>query len=532
MPKNKVAGRICKICSISFTGGPQSKLCDHCRNRKKSCKTCGTDFWFYSESDYCRRKCSPDFVYNLARPEVRAAAAESNLKKYGHENPFGSKIIQKQISKTNLQRYGAENPFASEKIKSAMRIDCLDKHGVDWHSKRPEVVTRATETNLLRYGVKRPLQNKEILLKLQNTCLEKYGKSHSFNIEKTKKFYLARYGVVNNSCLSDWWEKCKATNLERYGAECWMATDEGKQNLRKVLLDRYGVTNTFLLPHAKPSPKTQSKTNVRFSTKYNITEMEFKIGQKSYDFRLGQTLLELNPTVTHNSHFSIFDKNSNGLEKNYHLDKTKLATNNGFKCIHIWDWDNQDKIIHLVNKQNYVYGRNCSTKLLSKEESNSFLENEHLQGACRGNLINIGLYHENNLISVMTFGKPRYNSNYEYELLRYASSVNVIGGAKKLWAFFLKEFSPKSVISYCDLSKFSGKTYLDLGFLLLRTSPPSKHWYNIKTKTHITDNLLRQRGYDQLHRTNFGKRTSNEKLMLENGYLPIYDCGQATYIYR
>ena len=42
---------------------------------------------------------------------------------------------------------------------------------------------------------------------------------------------------------------------------------------------------------------------------------------------------------------------------------------------------------------------------------------------------------------------------------------------------------------------------------------PSKHWYHLNSKRHITDNLLRQRGYDQLFNTNYGKGTNNEELM-------------------
>lgn len=62
------------------------------------------------------------------------------------------------------------------------------------------------------------------------------------------------------------------------------------------------------------------------------------------------------------------------------------------------------------------------------------------------------------------------------------------------------------------------------------------HWYNPKTHRHITDNLLRQRGYSQLHNDNnyenYNKGEDNEKLMLENGYLPVYDCGQSTFVWK
>ena len=46
---------------------------------------------------------------------------------------------------------------------------------------------------------------------------------------------------------------------------------------------------------------------------------------------------------------------------------------------------------------------------------------------------------------------------------------------------------------------------------------------------HITDNLLRQRGFDQLFGTSYGKGTSNRELMLEHGFVEIYDAGQSVY---
>ena len=143
----------------------------------------------------------------------------------------------------------------------------------------------------------------------------------------------------------------------------------------------------------------------------------------------------------------------------------------------------------------------------------------------------LGLYYNNELVELMTFGKPRYNKNYEWELLRLCShkDYKIIGGAEKLFIYFIRNYSPKSIISYCDYSKFSGDVYNRLGFKKMKNSTPSKHWYN--GKQHITDNLLRHRGYDQLFNTHYGKGTSNEQLMLENGFVEIYDCGQMTFIW-
>ena len=66
----------------------------------------------------------------------------------------------------------------------------------------------------------------------------------------------------------------------------------------------------------------------------------------------------------------------------------------------------------------------------------------------------------------MTFGKPRYNKNYEWELVRFCSHFQVVGGAEKLFTYFRNRYKPKSIISYCDKSKFIGKVYTNLGFYI------------------------------------------------------------------
>jgi hypothetical protein len=198
----------------------------------------------------------------------------------------------------------------------------------------------------------------------------------------------------------------------------------------------------------------------------------------------------------------------------------------------VFDWDDANKIIGLLKPKQRIYARNCTVKEISASEAASFLNNYHLQGYAKDK-IRLGLFYNETLVSLMTFDKPRYNKAYEYELIRYCiSSFEIVGGAEKLFHHFIKNFTPKSVISYCDLSKFTGDIYNKLKFSLIRKSGPSRHWYNMKTKQHITDNLLRQRGFDQIFKTDFGKNSSNEELMLSHNFVEVYDCGQATYVIK
>lgn len=188
----------------------------------------------------------------------------------------------------------------------------------------------------------------------------------------------------------------------------------------------------------------------------------------------------------------------------------------------------------LLTPKKKIFARNCIVKEVSKESCDKFLNAYHFQGTCTNQSIRLGLYNDDKLIQLMTFGKPRYSKKAEYELLRLCTLPTnyIVGGSQKLFTAFLNEYKPNSVVSYCDKSKFAGEVYSKLGFISQGVSGVSKHWVNTKTNKHITDNLLRQRGFDQLFHTNYGKGTSNTQLMLDNGFVEVFDCGQETFLYN
>ena len=307
---------------------------------------------------------------------------------------------------------------------------------------------------------------------------------------------------------------------------------ESLEKARQTCLERYGVD--WACQRQEARLKGQNSTaNIEFESllkENNIDyDREFPIGSYSYDFKVGNYLIEINPYATHNSTWGI--RNNPPKSSNYHKQKSELAKEKGYFCIHKFDWDDGKKIINILSSKKQIGARECLVKEVPKDEAVEFINLHHLQNYAQDN-IRLGLYYENSLVSIMTFGKPRYNKKYDYELIRYCSVMNIAGGSEKLFSHFVKNYAPASAISYCDESKFSGNTYVKLGFKLKTNGRPSKHWYNPKTKQHITDNLLRQRGFDQLFKTNYGKGTSNEELMLEAGFVEVYDCGQATYVWH
>lgn len=355
--------------------------------------------------------------------------------------------------------------------------------------------------------------------KARQTCIEKYGVDHPMKSEiGQKNFHAAmekKYGHKHALQVERLREKAMNTNIEQYGSPYFCITQE--------CIDKQTEKSGII-----------SKTNLHFAEyldNANIPyKMERRIEAKSFDFELLEKniVIEINPSFTH----SIIDTRYGGVDKNYHLEKSKLANLYGYRCIHVWQWDNWHRIMSLISDKKHIYARNCKLFKIYPKIANQFLDDNHLQGACRGQLICFGLLYDNELVEVMTFGKPRYDKKYDVELLRLCtrSDIQVIGGASKLFKFAMQYIDPESVISYCDISKFNGEVYDKIGMKLVRQTPPQEIWS--KGKDYITANLLRQKGYDQLFKANYGKGTSNEQLMLDHGWLPVYDCGQAVYEWR
>jgi hypothetical protein len=226
--------------------------------------------------------------------------------------------------------------------------------------------------------------------------------------------------------------------------------------------------------------------------------------------------------------------------KDYHIDKTEYFTNKGIHLIHIWedDWDIRRDIVksrisNLLNSvPNKIYGRNCTIKELNPEIYKKFLNENHIQGNVNSS-VKLGLYHKEELVSVMGFGSLRKvlgsKSKLGYwEMLRFCSKLNtsVIGGASKLFKHFLDKYKPISVVSYADRSWSIGGLYEILGFTLKSKTKPN-YYYLIK-KNRINRYNFRK---DVLVKEGYDPNKTEHQIMLNRGIYRIYDCGSLVYEY-
>jgi len=314
--------------------------------------------------------------------------------------------------------------------------------------------------------------------------------------------------------------------------------------------------STLLCPTCNDKfPSSMERTMSKFLQDNNLDYTKEKILSESniqhyveIDFLINNIGIELHGLHTHATTIKDYDNYFlKSKPKNYHLNKLNSAVKNDIDLIQFWNIELLQKpdIVKSIirNKLNLTkykeYARKCYIKEIDKYTSDEFLNRHHIQGKVNNDSIRIGLFYNGNdkLISVMTFGKSRF-SRAEYEMYRFATHIDcqVVGGASKLFKYFVRTYNPKNIISYSDRRLFdNGKLYDVLGFEFLHFSSPN-YWY-FKRYSHEVNIKL-------LHRINFQKHKLSKILkdfdpdktefenMEDNNYLKVYDCGNKVYLWN
>lgn len=241
-------------------------------------------------------------------------------------------------------------------------------------------------------------------------------------------------------------------------------------------------------------------------------------------------LPELNLAIEYNGDYW----HSESREKRTLLEKTELVNAKNTTLIHIFEHEwltkssiVKSRILAKLGKCRKIPARKCTTQLIGFPRE--FLDANHMQGAGSTTSINIGLFYDETLVAVMTFGRSRYNKDFDWEMYRYATSLNttIVGGAGKLLSYFTNNFKG-TIVSYADRRWGSGNLYKRLGFTFLYNTEPGYYWYK------STNNIL-SRYKTQKHKLQvlFPELYSPEKtekdIMTEAGYHKVNDCGNSVW---
>ena len=227
------------------------------------------------------------------------------------------------------------------------------------------------------------------------------------------------------------------------------------------------------------------------------------------------------------------------IDNQYHINKTNLCTEKNIQLLHIFEdeWYNKQDIVKSIilsklHKTQTLHGRKCRIVALTSHEARHFCDLNHIQGSDNSS-IRYGLMHKDELVSVMTFGKARFNKRYQYELMRFCNKLNtsVVGGASKLLKHFIKIHDPTSIITYADRRYSTGNLYDQLGFTRDGETQPSYFYVNISEgclARHSRLQFQKHKLKDKL--STFNSELSESDNMYANGYGKIYDCGSLRYV--
>lgn len=225
----------------------------------------------------------------------------------------------------------------------------------------------------------------------------------------------------------------------------------------------------------------------------------------------------------------------NGFSKTKSYEKYVTAKTHGVRifCIFEDEYLQNEEIVksRILNilgmTSERIYARKCSISEISSEEANTFLNENHLQGSGRSN-VRIGLFHNGTLVSVMTFSNSNVSRKLKgWELNRFSSKcgIVVVGGASRLFSYFVNKYAPQRVISYSDTRWSDGNLYSGLGFSY-EGNTRCNYWY------------FKRGTVKRLHRFSLRKRKDDDPLLTEyenrvlNGYSCIFDYGSGKWTWN
>jgi hypothetical protein len=475
---------------------------------------------------YCSIVCSSN------SKETRQKYKNTCLSKYGVDNVSSNDDIKYKKKKTFIKRYGKSTYLQTDHVKKVM----IDRYGVDNIFKLSYVQDEIKKTNLDKYGVEYTLQSDIIRDRIKETNLKKYGVDH---FSKTDK----------------WKSIIKKTNDESYIKSLslpknylFISKDKYINTLKHIDCDNIFTIQTQLvrLRIKKGLEICRHCNNISYHSENSLRDYiktiydgevnKYRDRNYEIDIYLPEMKLgfEFNGLYWHSELFK---------DSNYHINKMKYFKEKGIRLINIWedDWLYKGDIIksiiisNICKHRDRIYARKCEISKISHKECKEFLNNNHIQGWCVSKH-RYALKYKGEIVSVLTIGNRRLNlgykskdSNRELEILRFCNKINVsvVGGFSKLLKSLTKEIEISKIITYSDISIFTGDVYLKNGFKIISESNPGYYY--------IVNGIRRNRfnfNKSKLIKMGFDKNKTEREIMFDKNYYRIYDCGNLKLEYN
>lgn len=463
-------------------------------------------------------------------------------------------FICKTCEKVFTNKYNTPRTYCSRSCKNLdpdMIKKSNGKRKATWEEKyggHPmntlEVQEAFKDTMKKKYGAVHALQNKALLKKVQDTKEQRYGDVNYNNIEKQHETKLQRYGTLyfnERYCsirreMKDSWEDVEILD------DIQVVDLSQKVNVRCRSCKRewYVTLDNNYKPSCKVCSEHYNKVSNGHQELLNfLTNMlpgvEILVNDRKLlnGYELDLYIPSFNIAIEFNGmyyHSELFK------EKSYHLQKSRQCLWSGVQLLHIheYDWLSNKELIFSMLRARFncithrIYARKCEVKVISPKQKKVFLSNNHIAGDCRSS-INIGLFYNGTLSAVTTFGKSRYDKSIQYELIRSCvlKDTAVVGGFSKMLSFFIKMYSPTSILSYADRDYSMGEVYIKNGFIFDKFTPPNYKY--VKNNKAYSRELFQKHKLGNLLPT-FDPSLTEVQNMNNNGFYRLFNSGNYRFI--
>lgn len=222
-------------------------------------------------------------------------------------------------------------------------------------------------------------------------------------------------------------------------------------------------------------------------------------------------------------------------DRNYHKNKTQTLVSLGYRTLQVFEHYDLDiiksMILHRLGRSARIYARKLKVVSVESSLQRNFEDANHLMGY-RPSTLCYGLVNESGqLLQTMSFMKSRYNTKYQWEIIRActARNTNIVGGVSKLFAAFVRTHNPLTVISYADRTYGEGDVYKLLGMTLTHTTQPNYYYFKPSDATKVFSRIKFQKHKLAKHLANFDANLSEVENMYNHGWLRYWDCGNNVY---
>lgn len=493
-------------------------------------------------------------MYYTQTDEYKKRYKSTVLDKYGVEHHTKLKIVKDKAKQTNIEKYGVDNPSKSDEIKDKIKKTFIEKYGVEnishldsvkkdisqkINERISEIRKKAIKTLEIRYGVDNPSKLDFVKRKIKEKSLKKYGVSTPLLLKENRdKLFKSKILNWKNNKISN---DNNIVNIDIKNKKIIFKCD--KNHITSINYKTYynrNLSNTIICTECNPTyPNTSGMelSLLNFIEENYYEEIITNSKNIINPYELDIYLPNLNLAFEFNG---VYWHNELNKDKNYHITKSNICDEKNIQLIHIYedDWIYKKDIIKsmILNKlgktPNKIYARKTEVKEITDNKLvRKFLIENHIQGFV-GSKIKIGLFYNNKLVSLMTFGMKRKSmnsssNNNEYELLRFCNKLNtnVVGGASKLFKYFISNYEFNDIITYADRGYSNGNLYKKLGFKFMHKTTPN-YFYVIDGIRHHRFNYRK----DKLIKDGFDPNKTEHEIMLERKIYRIYNSGNLKFI--